>query len=210
MKTKFIIGILFLLPALALAADPPATHGMLVFGGKKIYVSHLPMFMRPHDYQMIYEVTFDAEGTAKYLKDRKTHRGYYTLAPQKFVLPAMVANPKPFKAILFRDHFERKGKELTPVTVTLKAKIVFEKFKPDAKAPESASYLVFGDNDEKYAAHVITTPPDFDQILEVKGRSAEIVTTPNSTEALKEGGKVGELTVTKEIYLEKGELAEGH
>ena len=39
-------------------ADPPAGHGMLLFGEKSIYLSHLPLFsMTVHRYQVILEVT---------------------------------------------------------------------------------------------------------------------------------------------------------
>jgi hypothetical protein len=33
-------------------------HGMLIVGEEAIYVSHLPMWMRPHNFQVILEVTF--------------------------------------------------------------------------------------------------------------------------------------------------------
>jgi hypothetical protein len=34
-------------------------HGMLLFGADTLYLSHLPMFMRPHNYQVILEVVVD-------------------------------------------------------------------------------------------------------------------------------------------------------
>ncbi|MGE3974950.1 MAG: hypothetical protein AB7F59_10530 [Bdellovibrionales bacterium] len=39
-------------------ADPPSTHGMVVFGKNATYVSHLPMFHAPHDYQLVMKVSF--------------------------------------------------------------------------------------------------------------------------------------------------------
>jgi hypothetical protein len=36
--------------------DPNATfgtHGMLLFGEETLYLSHLPMFMSPHNFQVI-------------------------------------------------------------------------------------------------------------------------------------------------------------
>ena len=41
-------------------AERPAIglHGMLIVGEETIYVSHLPMWMRPHNFQVILEVTF--------------------------------------------------------------------------------------------------------------------------------------------------------
>ena len=40
--------------------DPPAIHGMLMVGTQTIFLSHLPMFHRPHDYQVILEVGLQA------------------------------------------------------------------------------------------------------------------------------------------------------
>ncbi len=34
-----------------------ANHGMLLFGEQAAYLSHLPMFGSPHNYQAIFEVT---------------------------------------------------------------------------------------------------------------------------------------------------------
>ena len=34
------------------AQDPPDIHGMAVIGQKSVFLSHLPMFGSPHDYQV--------------------------------------------------------------------------------------------------------------------------------------------------------------
>jgi hypothetical protein len=36
--------------------EHPAVHGMLVVGEGQLFLSHLPMFHAPHDYQIIMEV----------------------------------------------------------------------------------------------------------------------------------------------------------
>jgi|SRR5215213_1783431 len=54
--------------------ERPAFHGMVLFGEQTAYLSHLPMFMSPHDYQAIFEVTLSKEGTdplAAYMQDRR-------------------------------------------------------------------------------------------------------------------------------------------
>src|SRR5438128_933955 len=88
----------------ALAADPPATHGMLLFGKSKIYVSHLPMFHSPHDYQMLAELELPPAALSAYKKSLAEHPAetVYTLVPERFSLPLMVAHPQPFRAELFR------------------------------------------------------------------------------------------------------------
>jgi len=35
------------------------SHGMLLVGGEVLYMSHLPMFMAPHNFQVILEVGVD-------------------------------------------------------------------------------------------------------------------------------------------------------
>jgi hypothetical protein len=49
-------------------------HGMVIVGEETIYVSHLPMWMRPHNFQVILEVTFRGPDQlqARYVDDRKT------------------------------------------------------------------------------------------------------------------------------------------
>jgi hypothetical protein len=37
-------------------------HGMLIIGEETLYVSHLPMWMRPHNFQVILEVIFIGAG----------------------------------------------------------------------------------------------------------------------------------------------------
>ncbi len=47
-----------------------ATHGMLVFGEQPIYVSHLPMFHPPHNFQVLAEVGFAPADEELYRNDR--------------------------------------------------------------------------------------------------------------------------------------------
>lgn len=93
---------------LAAAEDEPGVHGMLVVGEHSVYLSHLPMFGPPHDYQVILEVVFTTSGgdpQADYFKDRKqTGSMLYTLEPERFVLPRLTANSplRSFKASVSR------------------------------------------------------------------------------------------------------------
>jgi hypothetical protein len=163
--------------------DPPTTHNMLVVGEETVYLSHLPMFQAegkppmPHRYQAILEVTFaKQEG---YVKDRREHRttNIYMLNPESFVLPELVS-PDPqhkplrlFKAKeIVRGHFERDGRVpiLQDVEVSVKRVVHFREFDPQAQKAPQLEYLLFGNGQELFLAHVITAPPDFDQILAVK------------------------------------------
>jgi hypothetical protein len=164
---NFILTLLLLIPTLTFA-DSPATHGMLFFGVNKTYISHLPMFMRPHDYQLIAEISIPPAALATYRASLQEHpeETIYTLVPEKFVLPDLVAHPHPIHADLYRGHFERGGTVIAGgITVNLGAVLVFRKFDPKAVNPAFASYYLLGTPEEPYLAHLITAAPNFDQIL---------------------------------------------
>ena len=94
--------------------DPAAGHGMLVVGLDTVFFYHLPMFMSPHDYQVILEGTLSQSGSDPqriYREDRKGHpqTRVYTLSPVPFVLPDLFPPAHKLKKIqgdLFRGHFE--------------------------------------------------------------------------------------------------------
>ena len=172
--------------------DSPNTHNMLVFGEKKIYLSHLPMFdgvnedktefTAPHRYQVILEVTFQ-KGKQNlqnvYSDDRRKNPNIkiYTLNPEKFVLPRLgLGSPQSpllpgFKAKVFRGHLEKGGqvvRGLEDVDVKVIRIVHFRKFNPHASQPADLKYLLFGSSQETFLAHYINKPPDFDQVLSVK------------------------------------------
>lgn len=91
--------------------DQPDIHGMLVFGEAQVYLSHLPMFHPPHNYQIILAADLGKDAESVYLKSRKEYPAerIYTLAPLPFVLAETVEASKPFTATLYRGHFEREG-----------------------------------------------------------------------------------------------------
>src|SRR6478672_11314617 len=56
------------------AEDPARSHTMLVVGQQTVYLSHLPLFSSPHDYQAIFQATFSKAGSnpqTDYFNDRK-------------------------------------------------------------------------------------------------------------------------------------------
>jgi len=172
--------------------DSPNTHNMLVFGEKKIYLSHLPMFdglnedkteyTAPHRYQVILEASFHrgVQNLANvYSDDRRKNPGIkiYTLNPESFVLPRLgLGSPQSpllpgFKAKVFRGHLEKGGqvvRGLDDVDVKVSRIIHFREFNPHASQLAELKYLLFGSSQESFLAHYINKPPDFDQVLSVK------------------------------------------
>ncbi|MEP6494243.1 MAG: hypothetical protein ABJF01_16290 [bacterium] len=196
------------------ADEPP--HNMMVVGEKTIFLSHLPMFMTPHNFQLILEATFSAGGKdlqAIYAKDRQSHPNVtmYTLSPiDQFKLATLFTpHDKPartsFKATIFRGHLERGGKpikDLTDITVTVQRVVYAAKLDSGSKS-KTLEYRLFGKHDEQFLAHVIGAAPDFDQLLAVKipnapmdeeiarGVSVELVSRSNTASArIKEKEKV--------------------
>lgn len=172
--------LLFATPFAATQSELEAIHGMLLIGEETVYVSHLPMFTAPpHRYQAILEVTFAAEeGTPhdEYVRDRReSGESLYTLVPHnRFVFPELISTTaeqparQSFPASIYRGHFERGGVEILDVVVTVTRTVHFHELDPDAEALLELEYFLFGKGQELFLAHLITGPPDFDQLLAVK------------------------------------------
>jgi hypothetical protein len=174
--------------------DHPHTHNMLVVGDASVFLYHLPMFDslstgRPtytsqHRFQVILEATF-IDGNKNtddlYTADRRTHPStkIYTLGPDDtFVLTRLVAPIPPaslitsFRGTVFRGHLEKGGESiagLRKVSVNIKRVVYFREFDADLREkPGQLEYVLFGRGQDLFMAHLITRPPDFDQVLSVK------------------------------------------
>jgi hypothetical protein len=154
-----------------------SVHNMVVVGERRIFLSHLPMFMPPHDAQVIVEATFMKDGRSVddvYVADRARNGQvrFYTLQPQPFVLQDLVFPTAPlthFTATVFRGHLEKGGvaiEGLTNVDVHVKQVVHSHGFQ-GADKQKTLTYVMFGGGDERFLAHFITKAPDFDQLLSV-------------------------------------------
>jgi hypothetical protein len=149
-------------------------HGMLVFGEDVLYMSHLPMFMRPHNFQVLLEVDFDEDVRRLLVDDREaTGGGMYTWDPRQFPIAELdPAGDGPARdsmvGNLVRGHFERGG---TPIAMDVVARVLdvvhFGELDIDARPDKGRelTYLCFGRGGRLHLAHEITAGPDFDQIL---------------------------------------------
>lgn len=181
--------------------DAPSTHGMLIVGDGPVYLSHLPMFHKPHDYQVLIEVELVKTGidaTALYVQDRKTTgEKIYTAVPETFSLPDLFTpadSPvrQSFKATLVRGHFERGGSPiLEDVTVKVKKVVFAKKFEKNPDALPELRYFLFGNENELFAAHIVNKKPDFDHVLSVR------VTTGVQSDAQSAAIRAGSLLKVK-------------
>ena len=238
----------------ARAEDDPGTHNMLVFGDQTVFFSHLPMFeavdeagtdfLSPHRFQVILQAALTPQQMASYAKDRKAHPGtqFYTLGPEEFVLtrlfePKAAPRLKEFAATVFRGHLEPPPGVAVPGLSHVKVKIARvvhgRKFDPRATKPATLEYLVFGRGAERFLAHAIFTPPDFDHVVKLTSIGPDLterdleqevhVVIPDrqnvAGQRLREGQRVDgmlrigsgtpkkvQLEIGKRIYFEEGEL----
>jgi hypothetical protein len=154
---------------------PIGVHGMALVGEAPVYLSHLPMFMAPHNFQVILEVTLDADASRR-LGDSRTRFGgdnLYTVKPEEFSIadlrPADPTGPAlaAFKADIVRGHFEKGGEVIAGnAEVRVDEVIHFQELGFADKAAD-LEYILFGTEGQFFIAHRITKPPDFDQILSV-------------------------------------------
>lgn len=204
---NLIIGLFVFVSAYAAHqhADIPSTHGMAVVGAKKVYLSHLPMFHSPHDYQVILEVELDLASQKTYVDSLVQFKEtVYTVAPETGILPEMAQAGKTFRVDLFRGHFERGGTLIAEgATVKVVKVLYFKKFLPNESKSNDDDYLLFGNSKEQFAAHLIVAKPDFDRLLSVK-------TDATTAQALERGPQIRSLTdlkILRELYFETGDLA---
>ena len=91
---------------------PPdfGTHNMFAFGRETVFLSHLPMFMAPHDAQLILEVALEKDADGSLLKvwsrERESHpdQRVYTMMPQRFALSTLYTPDPPVRRS-FRGRF---------------------------------------------------------------------------------------------------------
>jgi hypothetical protein len=171
-------------------------HNMFAFGQETVFLSHLPMFMAPHDAQLLLEVALEKEGQSlaeiwsRERADNPDER-LYTMMPEKFALSSLYAADPPerglFRATFFRGHLERGGEPiaaLSDVDVRVREIVYARRFGRRSR-PDELTYLLVGRGSELFLAHVISAPPDFDQIL-----SVELAGPPLDPEDLRVGIEV--------------------
>ena len=159
-----------------------AVHNMSLVGEHSIFLSHLPMFMPPHDAQVIVEANFVMGGKNvddAYFVDRASHRNisFYTVQPESFAIQELFQSDPThalrtrFKATVFRGHLEKGGTPvdaLQNIEVHIKRIVHARSFEGD-KLP-ALTYVLFGGDQELFLAHVISKAPDFDQILSISAK----------------------------------------
>ncbi len=157
-------------------------HGMLLVGEDPMFALHLPMFMAPHNYQVVLEVTLpdDVRDRLRAVRAEAGPDALVTLKPEPFPIvdlaePGEGRQPLTgFHADVVDGHFEHGG-HLLAEAATVMVDDVFYFRELDVAAPGAVDaedgelpYLLFGDADrDLFLAHRIGSRPSFDQTLRV-------------------------------------------
>ncbi len=174
-------------------------HGHLLFGTGPFYLSHLPLYAPPHNYQAIYEVEFplDAGALKIELKKKLASGGYATFEPSanpanreqssmNFKIPQLTCLAKNsgdqiFWGEIHSGHFERpRSQKLGNAGLIIKRVVYYKELSPgilpEARAeadPKSAGeYIVFGHSGHYFASRVLGKRPGVDQIFPLRNTEA--------------------------------------
>ena len=143
-------------------------HGMLLFGEEVLYLSHLPMFASPHNFQVLLEVGLDDAAREAFLSDRHVAGdGIHTFVPQPFPIAELAPRADgpartSIEGTIFRGHFERGGEPIAEGVVTEVHRVVhFSELDVGAKRTEDRelTYLCFGRAGRLHLAHEVTARP---------------------------------------------------
>jgi hypothetical protein len=154
-------------------------HGMVMFGHDNVYLSHLPLYAHPHDWQIILHVAAKDQKLLAEIKTQLKENSLLTIEPEMFDLmrlnPANTKAPlKSFKANIYIGHFERGGKLWKKnIEIQVLQVKIFRQLDPLAAKPTNSEYYVLGDKKHTYLIHRIFGRPDFDQIIHLQSAESK-------------------------------------
>jgi hypothetical protein len=175
---KVLFGFLLVLSQISFAEDevkelPPldpayiGTHGMVLFTvGSSIYASHMPLYKKPHNVQLLYKLDNDDLAVLQTVRDGQ----FITVKPEKFNLQRLMRGEKmTVNADLYTGHFERDGMLVyknIPLSFDERLYVrTFDDIKPSSK---KQSYDVVSlRKSYKIYIHRIQQAPSFDHMIGV-------------------------------------------
>lgn len=204
-------------------------HGMLLFGGGDgLFLSHLPMFHRPHDTQVVLKVHLaNREHEEELRRELAAHPAVWTIVPEHFELDRLAPKAKHpirrFHADIVNGHFERGGQTAYTGDEILVDRVVFDhRLVPTGKPGATLKYLVVDAApgvQEHFLVHWIATRPDADHVVRVMTppdtrlprqvelpRGDSLSAEPKALEAALHKRGAEWAHVDQSIYLETGDL----
>ncbi len=153
MKVLLKMLLLSLLSLNAYAID--ATHGMVLFGEKKLMAYHLPMFHKIHARQIVLDLETNSELKAEIVNLHKENK-LLTFVPAPFDLDKFLTNPHTLKGDIYLGHFEKDGVMIHEGVDMNINKVVFNQpLKKQHPRRNYDNYSLFGTIDDLYLVHLI-------------------------------------------------------
>lgn len=168
---------------MATSVVPKANHGFNLFGAKSLLLTHIPMFMAPHDAQLFLQVSLStSDGTDAapiYLKDKKkTGTREYVMVSDTLALPTLAPDApnrlQSFTGNLYRGwpfdpqwHLNPAQLLIPKVTIKVTRAIHYSSIATPITLKE-LTYYCFKTPETTYLAHVLSRPLDFRHILSAK------------------------------------------
>ena len=229
-RLALIAALVGALPAHAQAPAPSmGEHGMLLFGGRDgLFLSHLPMFHRPHDTQVVLQVHLaDRRHEEALRRELAARPQVWTVVPERFELDRLApeaSHPlRAFRADVVQGHFERGGKTIYRSDDVIVDRVAFDhRLAPTGGPGATLAYRIVDAGPtarEHFLVHWIATRPDADHVVRVLtpahaalprqvelARGTTLAATPEALQgALRHAGGAT-ARVDRTIYLETGDL----
>ena len=213
---------------------PTAYHEFVVFGNDTMYMSHYSMFHAIHAYQIIVQVGLhkDGQDIGRLVRaEAVAHpERSYTVSPAKigspqsrrrddWILPQYIKAGVKFNTDI---HWGTRADQFLErdVTATIEKIVYFKQFDDIKSHNSKLTYLIFGEPGNYFAAHKVSTFPDFDQIVEIEDPGVRVSVdefVADSVDSVSErlrtnldgvlnysgGKKQIKITAKKEIYFEE-------
>jgi len=162
------------------------SHGMVLFtDGNLLFASHLPLYHRPHDLQLIYRIkTAKKEEIIAYLQADKSkikpnsRKTMVTILPQPFDLNKLTLNESlKINVTVFKGHFERGGsawleqQNVEFTTMVFNQQIITSHANRSLVSNKTHQWAVIDVpaagtlNQHKLFVHIINEKPSFDAIV---------------------------------------------
>ena len=150
-------------------------HGMVLFGGRDgLFASHMPMFHRPHDVQVVLQLHAADPAQERRLRASLARApSLWTIVPAPFNLDDLAPGaPQPvtrLEADVVRGHFERGGTtQARAVPFLVDRVLAWRRLDPLGAPPAFASYRIVAatpDASERFAVLEIGPRPAVDHIV---------------------------------------------
>ncbi len=137
------------------------SHGMVLFqdNNQNTYASHLPLYVSPHHYQIIYRIDNNKALLPLF------NKGMVTVLPNKFDLNKLINGEKfSVPATFFEGHFERGGKAAFKGKITFTKQIIAQKVDKEYSENTSRFYITPLNEELSLYVHKIQKRPSFDAI----------------------------------------------